>query len=186
MSFEQMKTISLVLYIGAGFMFLLTVLLFFKFRIPQVIGFLTGSQERKGVAALRKGGASQESVHVALPKKKQKGKTAKKVSSRNAEAVAGHQVTNEKIRTEELPDSTRPQVASPPVMPPMAHTAQPHVAPPPMAFHSEPTTLLSQTSQEETQLLSPVPDVSAEPPIRGIELQLELELYFYASSIPVE
>ncbi len=203
LSFEQMKTISLVLYGGAGLMFLVTVLLFFMFHIPQVIGFLTGTQERKGVAALRKEGvASLESAHNVSPMKKRKGKAGAKFSSRDAKAVAAQQVTTEKIRTEELLEEVRSKHEPAFAPSPMAQGAPSPSAPPPGAQAE--TQLLSsdlpQTAQAETQLLSPEPPRAAhgetqplspamsseqEPAGFDIAIQPEFELYFYASAIHV-
>ncbi|HNZ63068.1 MAG TPA: hypothetical protein PKH23_01885 [Bacillota bacterium] len=185
MSFEQMKTISLVLYSGAALMFLLTVITFFMFRIPQVIGFLTGSQERKEVAALRRSGtASVESGGVSRGKRKHGRKPGKDPSSRRDSAGADRLAATEKIRTEELPDISGPRAAAsspvPPAPPPPPAAPAPEFPAEPHMPHAE------EAPNAATELLSPVPTAGEDTAIRYLEIQPEFELYFYASSIPVD
>lgn len=208
MSFEQMKTISIILYSGSALMFLLAVFFFFTFRIPQVISFLSGSQERKEVAALRKKGiASAENAHGTFPKTQRKRKSGLKGPTGEVEDMASRQAATEKIRTEELPESIRSKVSPSTVSPSEAQTAPPvsSAAPytvqpteiPPMDFTSPPTEVLSmeqvsppisssQVAEGHTQPLSPMPTAEKESTGFEVEIYPEFELFFYASSIPID
>lgn len=102
---------QLIFYIGAalcGVMLLLSVLLFFVYRIPKVIGDLTGSTARKAIENIR---AQNEStgnkVHKTSAVNKERGKITDKISPsgrliRNPSAgLAGGMVT-EKIASQRL------------------------------------------------------------------------------------
>lgn len=52
MTAELYQMISIVCFVLAGVLLLLSIVLFIKFRIPKVIGELSGTTERKAIAAM--------------------------------------------------------------------------------------------------------------------------------------
>ena len=57
MSYDQYNMVFMIGLVMAGVFLLLSVLLLFVLRIPAVIGYLSGSTERKAVSEIRKGNA---------------------------------------------------------------------------------------------------------------------------------
>lgn len=55
LSYEQFNTIFIVGLVLAGFFLVLSAVLFFAFRIPQVLGYLTGSTAKKAIAEIESG-----------------------------------------------------------------------------------------------------------------------------------
>ena len=54
MSYDQYNMVFMIGLVMAGVFLLLSVLLLFVLRIPAVIGYLSGSTERKAISATRK------------------------------------------------------------------------------------------------------------------------------------
>lgn len=54
MSIDTLEKLSIVSYIVSIVFFIIAVVLFFVFKIPNTIGYLTGSNRQKGVAQLRR------------------------------------------------------------------------------------------------------------------------------------
>lgn len=66
MTVEMMQTLSLVLYILAGVLAVVAIVLFLALRVPRIIGELTGSSARKAIENIRKQNvesASQDAEH---------------------------------------------------------------------------------------------------------------------------
>ena len=57
MSYDQYNMVFMIGLVMAGVFLLLSVLLLFVLRIPAVIGYLSGSTERKAISEIRKGNA---------------------------------------------------------------------------------------------------------------------------------
>lgn len=53
MSVELQETLSVVAFILAGVFFLASIVLFFVLRIPNVIGYLTGSNKQKAIDRIK-------------------------------------------------------------------------------------------------------------------------------------
>ncbi|MEE0059604.1 MAG: hypothetical protein UE295_02120 [Acutalibacteraceae bacterium] len=54
MTIELLQLLSLISYILAGVLFLLSIALFFLLEIPKVIGILTGVTEKKSIESIRR------------------------------------------------------------------------------------------------------------------------------------
>ena len=61
MSVELLQTLSLVAYIMSAVLLVLTIILFFVLRIPQVVGELTGIVRKRGIADISQQNESAES-----------------------------------------------------------------------------------------------------------------------------
>ncbi|MBP3762097.1 MAG: hypothetical protein J6I55_11610 [Ruminococcus sp.] len=64
MSVENLQTLSFYLLIASGVTFLISVVLFFAFRVPKIFSELTGIAERKGIAAIQKRSERGETGNV--------------------------------------------------------------------------------------------------------------------------
>lgn len=54
MSVELLQTLSLVAYVISGVLLVLTIVLFFWFKIPQVVGDISGATARKAIEDIRR------------------------------------------------------------------------------------------------------------------------------------
>ena len=112
MSVEMFKIISLVGYILAGFMFIVSALLFFKLDIPKVYGDITGITARKAIEEIRRRNTETgEKVYKPSPVNLARGKITDKISPsgniiKNPSNNIGINIITDKIDTFELDEET--------------------------------------------------------------------------------
>ncbi len=87
MTVEQLEMISLAAYVLAGVFFLIAVYLFFLFRIPKLVGDLTGSNAKRNIAYIQENMQKENKIKHSLQENKQEIKEA------DAEENVGLEVT---------------------------------------------------------------------------------------------
>ena len=60
MTVEQWQTLSFIAFILAGVFLMVAVILFFVFRIPRIVGYLTGRTAKKAIAQIAANNGNME------------------------------------------------------------------------------------------------------------------------------
>lgn len=105
MSVELLQTLSLVGYIVSAVLLVLTVVLFFVLKVPQLIGYLSGATARKAIEDIRQQSEKNASAY-APSKNAARGKLTDKISPSGRllhnTGTLGMTVVTEKIGTQNL------------------------------------------------------------------------------------
>ena len=130
MSVGLLHTLSLVAYILAGLFLLVSVALFFRFKVPELIGDISGANAKKAIESIRKqnedsGSKVYSPSHVNLSRGKLTAKMSASGKLQRNTRDMGVGVRTEKISTQKL------------------------------MYQTEATTLLEQISPETTVLMQP-------------------------------
>ena len=105
MSVELLQTLSLVGYIVSAILLVLTVILFFVLKVPQLIGYLSGATARKAIEDIRQQSEKNASAY-APSRNASRGKLTDKISPSGRllhnTGTLGMTVVTEKIGTQNL------------------------------------------------------------------------------------
>lgn len=105
MTVEFLQKLQMVCFVAAALMFLLAVLLFFIWNIPQVYGLLSGRIRKKAIENIRKmNEESKEKKEAESNTSDMVNNTAKLAQNGMIRSASGHTngISTEKIRTETL------------------------------------------------------------------------------------
>lgn len=105
MSVELLQTLSLVGYIVSAVLLVLTVILFFVLKVPQLIGYLSGATARKAIEDIRQQSEKNASAY-APSRNASRGRLTDKISPSGRlmhnTGTLGMTVVTEKIGTQNL------------------------------------------------------------------------------------
>lgn len=147
MTYEMYRYVFLGGAALAGIMLIVSVILFFAFRIPRVISDLSGRTARRAIEDIRRQNEqSGDKTYKSSPVNMQRGKLTDKISRsgrliKREETPFGTGVVTEKISTQELP----PQETS--LLAPESETT--------VLDQGNDTTVLNQAAYGETSVLQP-------------------------------
>lgn len=151
MTVEFLQKLQMVCFVAAALMFLLAVLLFFIWNIPQVYGLLSGRIRKKAIENIRKmNEESKERKEAESNTSDMVNNTAKLAQNGMIRSASGHTngISTEKIRTEMLTADGKDSNETTLLMEDTDETTLLS------AESTDETTLLSAESTDETTLLS--------------------------------
>ena len=94
---EQLSTYSIISFVAAGFFLLVAIVLGIYFRIPTVIGDLTGRNAKKSIARMRESNekASKKAVQTGKKDAVRKKPAEPRAEKKKQEAIVDHEQDND-------------------------------------------------------------------------------------------